>query len=83
MFQIDRLEKLAAEQKSVIYSINKRNAGWGIMWHELVRENNPSIWSMHTGKNSWRNGLVTYCYYDTFDEMLLDETLRLEELGEI
>jgi len=82
MFQIDRLEKLALKQRTVIYNIHKCNAGWGIQWHEQDREDNPPRWATYIGKDSWRNGLVTYRYYDTFEKMILDETIRLEELNE-
>ena len=80
MYQIDQLEEMAAKQGCVIYNIHKCRAGWGIEWHEQEREDNPRYPRIaHTGTDSWKNGLVTYSYYKTFDEMLMEELERLSE----
>ena len=80
MYQIDWLEEIAARQGCVIYNIHKCRAGWGITWHDQEREDNPRYpQTAHTGKDSWKNGLVTYSYHKTFDDMLLDELERLSE----
>ena len=79
--QLDRLEEIAARQGCVIYAILHRRAGWGIEWHDQKREENPDRHPslLYRGEDSWKNGLVVYRYYDTFDEMLQNELERLSE----
>lgn len=47
------------------------------MWHEKEREEHPPIYARNVGQDSWRNGLVVYRYYPTFERAVREEFKRL------
>lgn len=55
-----------------LYSILRRNAGWGIQWHSQYRQENPPQY-VH-GPNRTERGLFVNRYYPTFTEMVVGET---------
>lgn len=64
---IKRLELAAARKNCVVYNIAFRRAGYAIQYAEPSRESedNPQ-------------GVVTYRYYPSFLEMVMEELRRLE-----
>jgi hypothetical protein len=70
MSDINLLEAEAATLGNVIYNICRRVAGWGIQWYEENR----------VITNNWKDGLVVYKYYPTFEEMLEAELSRIHWL---
>ncbi len=63
---------LGLENDAMMYEIAFRNAGVGVCWHEKSRVKG-------TGPNNWKEGLVTYKYYDDMVTMVQAELARLKE----
>lgn len=68
ILQIDELERLANERGATIYNIAHRNAGWGIQWHDPVRQKG----------DDWKSGIVIHTYYPTLAESVTEELKRLK-----
>ena len=64
------LESAANKNGATIYNICHRNAGWAIQWHEEKKQGNS---------DNWKDGLVIYRYYNTLEEMVKGEFVRLGE----
>jgi hypothetical protein len=68
------------EEMATIYSINYRNAGWGMTFFERSRAPYPEYPKGPGGKRDerWRQGLITYNFYQTFEGMVDAEYKRLK-----
>ena len=67
MNTLEKLHAIEAAPGRCIYDIHYCKAGVGFQWYEFDRDT----------KGSWRDGLVTWHYYPTFEAAVDAEYARL------
>lgn len=85
---LDELMRLGERHGHTLYSILRRNAGWGVQWYQPARipvrvatkaERAPPA-GMSEAPSNWEEGLVVYGYHPSFEEALRAEGRRFLEV---